>query len=180
MKAKKTDNGKITALYERLSRDDDLTGDSNSIINQKKLLEDYAKEHGFTNCVHFTDDGWSGANFDRPNWKRMIAAIEAGEVSHVLVKDLSRVGRDYLQVGFYTEVMFREHGVRFVAIANGVDSDKRESSEFAPFLNIMNVLFCFSTIFANGVKAHSIAKAPVTVSLRERRLQVLFLFRCCL
>ena len=132
------DNGKITALYERLSRDDDLTGDSNSIINQKKLLEDYAKEHGFTNCVHFTDDGWSGANFDRPNWKRMIAAIEAGEVSHVLVKDLSRVGRDYLQVGFYTEVMFREHGVRFVAIANGVDSDKRESSEFAPFLNIMN------------------------------------------
>ena len=105
---------------------------------QKKLLEDYAKEHGFTNCVHFTDDGWSGANFDRPNWKRMIAAIEAGEVSHVLVKDLSRVGRDYLQVGFYTEVMFREHGVRFVAIANGVDSDKRESSEFAPFLNIMN------------------------------------------
>ncbi len=138
MKAKKTDNGKITALYERLSRDDDLTGDSNSIINQKKLLEDYAKEHGFTNCVHFTDDGWSGANFDRPNWKRMIAAIEAGEVSHVLVKDLSRVGRDYLQVGFYTEVVFREHGVRFVAIANGVDSDKRESSEFAPFLNIMN------------------------------------------
>lgn len=180
MKAKKTDNGKITALYERLSRDDDLTGDSNSIINQKKLLEDYAKEHGFTNCVHFTDDGWSGANFDRPNWKRMIAAIEAGEVSHVLVKDLSRVGRDYLQVGFYTEVMFREHGVRFVAIANGVDSDKRESSEFAPFLNIMNVLFGFSTVFANGIKAHSIAKAPVTVSLRERRLQVLFLFRCCL
>ena len=138
MKTKQTGSGKITALYERLSRDDELTGDSNSIINQKKLLEDYAKEHGFTNCVHFTDDGWSGANFDRPNWKRMIAAIEAGEVSHVLVKDLSRVGRDYLQVGFYTEVMFREHGVRFVAIANGVDSDKRESSEFAPFLNIMN------------------------------------------
>ena len=138
MKAKKTDNGKITALYERLSRDDDLTGDSNSIINQKKLLEDYAKSHGFTNCAHFTDDGWSGANFDRPNWKRMIESIESGEVSHVLVKDLSRVGRDYLQVGFYTEVMFRENGVRFIAIANGVDSDKRESSEFAPFLNIMN------------------------------------------
>ena len=110
MKAKKTDNGKITALYERLSRDDDLTGDSNSIINQKKLLEDYAKEHGFTNCVHFTDDGWSGANFDRPNWKRMIAAIEAGEVSHVLVKDLSRVGRDYLQVGFYTEERRQQSG----------------------------------------------------------------------
>ena len=180
MKARKTDKGKITALYERLSRDDDLTGDSNSIINQKKMLEDYAREHGFTNCVHFTDDGWSGANFERPNWKRMIAGIESGEIGYVLVKDLSRVGRDYLQVGFYTEVMFKERGVRFIAIANGVDSDKRESSEFAPFLNIMNVLFCFSTIFANGVKAHSIAKAPVTVSLRERRLQVLFLFRCCL
>ena len=137
MKTKQTGSGKITALYERLSRDDELTGDSNSIINQKKLLEDYAKSHGFTNCAHFTDDGWSGANFDRPNWKRMIESIERGEVSHVLVKDLSRVGRDYLQVGFYTEVMFRENGVRFIAIANGVDSDKRESSEFAPFLNIM-------------------------------------------
>lgn len=180
MKPKKLGNGKITALYERLSRDDDLTGDSNSIINQKKMLEDYAKANGFTNCVHFTDDGWSGGSFDRPSWKRMIEGIGKGEIAAVLVKDLSRVGRDYLQVGFYTEVMFREKGVRFVAITNGVDSDKRESSEFAPFLNIMNVLFCFSTVFANGIKAHSIAKAPVTVSLRERRLQVLFLFRCCL
>ena len=138
MKPKKLGNGKITALYERLSRDDDLTGDSNSVINQKKMLEDYAKANGFTNCVHFTDDGWSGGSFDRPSWKRMIEGIEKGEIAAVLVKDLSRVGRDYLQVGFYTEVMFREKGVRFVAITNGVDSDKRESSEFAPFLNIMN------------------------------------------
>ena len=102
------------------------------------MLEDYAKANGFTNCVHFTDDGWSGGSFDRPSWKRMIEGIGKGEIAAVLVKDLSRVGRDYLQVGFYTEVMFREKGVRFVAITNGVDSDKRESSEFAPFLNIMN------------------------------------------
>ena len=141
MKPKKLGNGKITALYERLSRDDDLTGDSNSIINQKKMLEDFAEANGFTNCVHFTDDGWSGGSFDRPSWKRMIEGIEKGEIAAVLVKDLSRVGRDYLQVGFYTEVMFREKGVRFVAITNGVDSDKRESSEFAPFLNIMNEMF---------------------------------------
>lgn len=111
MKPKKLGNGKITALYERLSRDDDLTGDSNSIINQKKMLEDYAKANGFTNCVHFTDDGWSGGSFDRPSWKRMIEGIGKGEIAAVLVKDLSRVGRDYLQVGFYTEVMFREKGV---------------------------------------------------------------------
>ncbi len=92
------------------------------------MLEDYAKANGFTNCVHFTDDGWSGGSFDRPSWKRMIEGIGKGEIAAVLVKDLSRVGRDYLQVGFYTEVMFREKGVRFVAITNGVDSDKRESN----------------------------------------------------
>ena len=132
------DSQKITALYERLSRDDDQVGDSNSIVNQKKYLESYAEQRGYSNCVHYTDDGWSGGNFERPAWKRLVADIEAGKVAHVLVKDMSRIGRDYLQTGFYTEVMFREKGVRFVAITNGVDSDKRESSEFAPFLNIMN------------------------------------------
>ena len=129
---------KITALYERLSRDDDNAGDSNSIVNQKKYLESYAQQRGYTNCRHYTDDGWSGGNFERPAWKQLIADIEAGKVAHVIVKDMSRAGRDYLQTGFYTEVFFRQHGVHFVAIANSVDSDDQNSNEFAPFLNIMN------------------------------------------
>ena len=135
-----TDKSKnrITALYERLSRDDELAGDSNSIVNQKKMLEDYAKSNGYTDLVHFTDDGYSGGNFDRPGWKEMLRQIEGGSIGAVIVKDMSRVGRDYLQVGFYTEVFFREKGVHFVAISNGVDSDINTSSEFAPFLNIMN------------------------------------------
>ena len=129
---------KITALYERLSRDDELQGDSNSIRNQKAMLEDYAKKNGFENIVHFTDDGWSGGNFNRPGWKHMMAEIEAGRVASVIVKDMSRVGRAYLQVGFYTEVTFREKGVRFIAIANSIDSVNADSGEFAPFLNIMS------------------------------------------
>ena len=135
-----TDKSKnrITALYERFSRDDELAGDSNSIVNQKKMLEDYAKSNGYTDLVHFTDDGYSGGNFDRPGWKEMLWQIEDGSIGTVIVKDMSRVGRDYLQVGFYTEVFFREKGVHFVAISNGVDSDINTSSEFAPFLNIMN------------------------------------------
>ena len=90
---------KITALYERLSRDDDLAGDSNSIVNQKRLLEDYAAQHGFGNIVHFTDDGFSGGNFERPSWKRMIEEVDAGNVATVIAKDMSRIGREYLQTG---------------------------------------------------------------------------------
>ena len=137
MRMKQTEE-KITALYERLSRDDDNAGDSNSIVNQKKYLESYAHQRGYTNCRHYTDDGWSGGNFERPAWKQLIVDIEAGKVAHVIVKDMSRAGRDYLQTGFYTEVFFRQHSVHFVAIANGVDSDDQNSNEFAPFLNIMN------------------------------------------
>ena len=129
---------KITALYERLSRDDDVAGDSNSILNQKRYLESFAKQRGYTNLVHYTDDGWSGGNFERPGWKRLVADIEAGKVAHLLCKDLSRIGRNYLQTGFYTEIMFRQYGVHFIAVANNIDSDEQESSEFAPFLNIMN------------------------------------------
>ena len=138
MRMKQTEE-KITALYERLSRDDDNAGDSNSIVNQKKYLESYAQQRGYTNCRHYTDDGWSGGNFERPAWKQLVADIEAGKVAHVIVKDMSRAGRDYLQTGFYTEVFFRQHGVHFVAIANSVDSDDQNSNEFAPFLNIMKV-----------------------------------------
>lgn len=133
----KNRNG-ITALYERLSVDDALDGTSNSIINQQKILEDYAGKSGFSNVRHFSDDGWSGTRWDRPAWQELIAEIEAGNVSTVIVKDMSRVGRDYLQVGFYTEVMFKKHDVRFIAVSNNIDSDNKESAEFAPFLNLMS------------------------------------------
>ena len=137
MNIRQTEN-KITALYERLSRDDDLVGDSNSIINQKKYLEGYAAQQGYENVVHYTDDGYSGGNFERPAWKQLVSDIEAGKVAHVLVKDMSRIGRDYLQTGFYTEVLFRQYDVHFVAVGNNVDSNDQNSNEFAPFLNIMN------------------------------------------
>ncbi|NBH74089.1 DUF4368 domain-containing protein [Clostridiaceae bacterium] len=137
MSARQTEE-KITALYERLSRDDESAGDSNSIVNQKKYLEGYAAQHSFSNIVHYTDDGWSGGNFDRPAWKRLVADIEAGKVAVVLTKDMSRIGRDYLQTGFYTEVLFRKFGVRFIAIGNSIDSADPSSSEFAPFVNIMS------------------------------------------
>ena len=134
---KQSEQTKITALYERLSRDDESAGESNSIVNQKKMLEKYAKEQGFSNLVHYTDNGWPGTNFERPDWKRLLADIEDGKVDCVIVKDMSRIGRNYLQVGFYTEVLFREKGVRFIAISNGVDSTQQSTNEFAPFLNIM-------------------------------------------
>lgn len=127
----------VTALYCRLSRDDDVQGDSNSISNQKKLLSKYAKEYGLTNTKYFVDDGFSGTNFNRPGWIEMTDAIEAGYIGAVLVKDMSRLGRDYLQVGYYTDNFFPEHNVRFIAVNDGVDSAEGEN-EFAPFRNIMN------------------------------------------
>ena len=138
MNAKRLEPEKITALYERLSRDDEQIGDSNSIVNQKTMLESFATQKGFANIVHYTDDGWSGANFERPAWKQLIADIEAGKVGCVIAKDMSRVGRDYLQTGFYTEVLFKQFGVRFIAIGNGVDSEDQTTGEFAPFINIMS------------------------------------------
>lgn len=117
-----TQTMKFTALYERLSRDDELVGESNSIKNQKQLLESYAHKNGYSPIRHFTDDGVSGTTFEREGFQAMIAEVEAGNVSAVIVKDMSRFGRDYLKVGFYTEVMFKEKGVRFIAINNGIDS----------------------------------------------------------
>ena len=127
-----------TALYERLSRDDELQGESNSITNQKRLLEDYAKKHGFDNFRHFTDDGISGTTFERKGFKAMIEEVMEGNISTIIVKDMSRFGRDYLKVGYYTEIMFVEKGVRFIAINNNIDSANQTDSDFTPFLNIMN------------------------------------------
>ncbi|MCL1924007.1 MAG: recombinase family protein, partial [Defluviitaleaceae bacterium] len=129
---------KITALYERVSRDDELKGESNSIVNQKQMLEDYATKNGYHNIKHFTDDGISGTTFERDGFKAMIEEIELGNVSTVIVKDMSRFGRDYLQVGLYTEVMFPKKGIRFIAINNNIDSQNKENNDFTPFLNIMN------------------------------------------
>ena len=129
---------KITALYERLSRDDELQGESNSITNQKAFLEDYAKRNNLPNIRHFTDDGVSGTTFDRRGFQAMIAEVEAGKVATIIVKDMSRFGRDYLKVGFYTEVMFKEKNVRFIAVNNGIDSSNQNDNDFTPFLNIMN------------------------------------------
>ena len=127
----------ITALYPRLSHEDELQGESNSISNQKRILEAYAKQNGFTNLRWYTDDGYSGANFQRPGFQAMLADIEAGKVGTVIVKDMSRLGRNYLQVGMYTEMIFPQKGVRFIAINDGVDSAQGEN-DFAPLRNIFN------------------------------------------
>jgi len=162
-------NTQYTALYSRLSREDlAIDGDSVSIQHQKSMLEKYAKENDFSSPIHFVDDGFSGGNFDRPEWKKMIAEIESGNISTVITKDMSRVGRDYLQTGFYTEVFFREKGVRFIAIGNNIDSNNRSSSEFAPFLNIMNEMFLKDTsrkikasYKARGMSGKRLTFAPI-------------------
>ena len=127
----------ITALYGRLSRDDEVGGESMSIQSQRAILGQYAKEHGFTNCQFFMDDGYSGTNFDRPAFTEMMELVEQRRVRTIIVKDLSRLGRNYLEVGRYTEVIFPENKVRFIAITDGVDSAAGDN-EFAPFKNIIN------------------------------------------
>lgn len=127
----------MTALYCRLSVDDANDGDSNSIQNQKKILLNYAQENGYTNYQFFVDDGYSGTTFERPDFKRMIEGIKAGIIKRVIIKDMSRFGRDYLQVGMYTEIMFAEYDIHFIAVNDGVDSQKGEN-DLTPFRNLFN------------------------------------------
>ena len=136
-------NEKITPLYERLSRDDELQGESNSISNQKKMLEDYARRNGLPNPTHFTDDGVSGTRFDRPGFLAMMEEVEAGRVEAIVIKDMSRLGRDYLKVGQVMEIL-RQRGVRLIAINDGVDSLKGDD-DFTPFRNIMNEFYARDT-----------------------------------
>ncbi len=136
---------KITALYCRLSRDDELQGDSNSIVNQKNILEKYAKDNHFSNIRFFVDDGFSGTNFQRPSWNELLTLIEDNKVGTLIVKDMSRLGRDYLKVGFYTEVLFVEKNIRFIAINNNIDSANQTDSDFTPFLNLMNEFYARDT-----------------------------------
>ena len=155
---------KITALYCRLSRDDDLQGESNSITNQKAILKKYADDRGFPNTMYFVDDGYSGTNFDRPDWRRLIGMIEDGRIGVLIVKDMSRLGRDYLQVGMYTEMMFPNNDVRFIAVNNGVDSANQVDNDMTPFINIFNEFYAKDT--SRKVKAvfraKGVAGKPLT------------------
>lgn len=155
------------ALYCRLSHDDMLQGDSNSIKNQKQILSEYAEKNGYANCQFYVDDGISGTTFDRAGFRSMIADIEAGNVGTVIVKDMSRFGRDYLKVGYYTEVMFAEHNVHFIAVNDGVDSEL-ESNDFTPIRNLFNEFYakdCSKKIRAvwksKGSAGERLAAVPV-------------------
>ena len=156
----------ITALYCRLSNEDDLDGESNSIQNQRALLQKYADDHGFTNIRFFVDDGYTGTNFSRPAMQEMLSLVEAGQVSTVIVKDMSRFGRDYLQVGHYTEIVFPSKNVRFIAVNDGVDSE-RGDSDFTPVRNLFNDFYAKDTsrkvravIKAKGMRGEHLNRPP--------------------
>ena len=137
--------GDVTALYARLSKDDDLVGDSNSIVHQKEILAKYAKEHGFVNCEFYVDDGFSGTNFNRPDFQRLMADAEEGKISTVIVKDMSRFGRDYIMVGYYTEIYFSNLDIRFIAINDNVDSNIQTENDLTPFKNVFNEWYAKDT-----------------------------------
>lgn len=130
---------KITALYCRLSADDELKGDSNSIIHQKELLQEYAYKHGLRQIEFYVDDGYTGTNFERPDFQRLISDVENNLIGSVVVKDLSRLGRNYLKVGYYTEVLFPQNDIRFISVTDNIDSiSEAGMNDFVPFKNIMN------------------------------------------
>lgn len=137
--------GDVTALYCRLSKDDEQIGDSNSIVHQKEILAKYAKEHGFSNCEFYVDDGFSGTNFNRPDFQRMMADAEEGKISTVIVKDMSRFGRDYIMVGYYTEIYFSNLDIRFIAINDNVDSNIQTENDLTPFKNVFNEWYARDT-----------------------------------
>ena len=137
--------GDVTALYCRLSKDDELIGDSNSIVHQKEMLAKYAKEHGFTNTEFYVDDGYSGTNFNRPDFQRMMSDVEEGNIRTVIVKDMSRFGRDYIMVGYYTEIYFGNCNVRFIAVNDNVDSNVQTENDLTPFKNVFNEWYAKDT-----------------------------------
>ena len=137
---KKTEHVGITALYCRLFRDDGAEGDSNSVANQKRLLQRFAKENGLSHTRFYVDDGYTGTNFQRPGFQKLLEDVELGYVSTIMVKDMSRLGRDYLQVGYYTDSYFPDHNIRFIAVNDMVDSNEGENA-LAPFRNVMNELY---------------------------------------
>ena len=143
----------LTALYCRLSQDDKQEGDSNSIINQKKILKRYAIEHGYQPYVFFVDDGFSGTNFNRPDFQRMIAEVEAGRIKRVIVKDMSRLGRDYLQVGMYTEIMFPNMDVHFIAVNDCFMGILKNPPLFRTVINFFAIFIRLNM----GLKIHSMS-----------------------
>lgn len=144
MKRQSNEN-KITALYCRLSQDDGREGESNSIVNQKSLLSEYARRNKYKNLRFFVDDGYSGTTFDRPAFKEMERLIENGEVGTVIVKDMSRLGRNYLQVGIYTDIVFPDNDVHFIAVNDNVDSLKQTDFDMTPIRNFCNELYARDT-----------------------------------
>ncbi len=145
MKRVKLNNDKITALYCRLSKDDGTNNESMSISTQKTMLKDYAKRNGFLNCQFYVDDGYSGTNYDRPAFRQLIEDIQDGEVSTLITKDLSRLGRNYLETGTYIEVFFPNHNVRYIAVNDGVDSIDNAQMDITPFRNIINEMYAKDT-----------------------------------
>ena len=154
-KTTKQNGGDITALYARLSRDDEIEGDSNSIVHQKEILSEYARKHGFENTRFYADDGYSGTNFNRPDFQRMMTDVQAGLIKTIIVKDMSRFGRDYIMVGYYTEILLPQADIRFIAVNDGVDTENQVDNDFTPFRNIINEWYAKDT----SKKIRSVLKA---------------------